>query len=126
MQDYYMHNKNEKGSIGYDFRLNEKILKGRYEATLDRYWDTNILYLHDCCSGRGTVTFCTSLATLLNMSTFLFVTMPVVRNFFLKLEKLLFPFSFENFPKKHTRYLTNIFTPLLLRRKRLNKSNVWV
>ena len=46
MQDYYMHNKNEKGSIGYDFRLNEKILKGRYEATLYRYWDTNILYLH--------------------------------------------------------------------------------
>jgi hypothetical protein len=23
-----MHDKNEKGSIGYDFRLNEKILKG--------------------------------------------------------------------------------------------------
>jgi len=27
-QDYYLHNKNEKGDVGYDFRLNEKILQG--------------------------------------------------------------------------------------------------
>jgi hypothetical protein len=31
-----MHTKNEKGSIGYDFRLNEKILKG--DPTYSSCW----------------------------------------------------------------------------------------
>ncbi len=40
-----MHDKNEKGSIGYDFRLNEKILKGVFFTMfLDIKLKTDLIY----------------------------------------------------------------------------------